>query len=158
MINIRNAEAEDASTISRFLHLLAEHDGHGDQCHITETDIHRYGFSPEKCFEVIILEVNDIPQGLALYFMTFSAWQASRILFLSDLFVSADCRGLGLGKKLFSALAKIALDQECCRMDWQVLPGAEATGFYQSLGAQKVEDFLTYSLEADGLKDLSTQV
>ena len=155
MINIRNAEAEDVSTISNFLHLLAENDGHGDQCHITESEIHRYGFSPEKCFEIIILEVDGIPQGLALYFMTFSVWQASRILFLSDLYVNADCRGLGLGRTLFSTLAKIALKRECCRMDWQVLPEAEAAGFYRSLGAQKAEDFHMYSLESDGLKELS---
>ncbi len=155
MITIRKANEADVKTITKFLHKLAKHDGHEDQCHITEKEILRFGFSPKKCFDVIIIEVDEVPQGIALYFMTFTVWQASRVLFLSDLYVNAECRGLGLGKKLFSALAKIAVEQGCSRMDWQVLPEAEAAGFYRGLGAQKIDDFHTYRLEAGGLKDLS---
>jgi len=74
-VSIRQACAADAPVIKRFLHQLAAHDGHADQCHITEADIHKFAFSEEQCVEVILIEVGKKPQGLALFFMTFSVWQ-----------------------------------------------------------------------------------
>ena len=92
----RNAKPEDAATIARFLRELAEHDGHGDECHITVDDILQFGFSKQPKFEVTLVEVDGKPQGLALYFMTFSIWAVSPCLFISDLYVTEQCRGLGL--------------------------------------------------------------
>ncbi|WP_321390152.1 GNAT family N-acetyltransferase [Emcibacter sp.] len=158
MISIRPAVMNDASIITTFLHRLAEHDGHGDQCHITEEQITRFGFSPEKCFDTLIIEVNDEPQGLALFYMTFSVWNASPILFLSDLYVNENCRGLGLGQKLFAALAKTAMKRGCKRMEWQVLPEAAAVGFYKSFGARRVDDFHIYRLDGDNLKNLADNI
>ena len=155
MVLIRSAEMKDAPVITNFLHLLAEHDGHGDQCQITEEQIIRFGFSPDRCFETLIIEVNNEPQGLALFYMTFSVWNASPVLFLSDLYVNENCRGLGLGQKLFAALAKTAMERGCNRMEWQVLPEAAAVGFYKSFGARRVDDFHIYRLDGDNLKGLA---
>jgi len=151
----RNASREDAPVIARFLHELAEHDGHQDECHITADDIVRFGFSENPKFEVTLVEIDGEPQGLALYFMTFSIWAVSPCLFISDLYVSERCRGLGVGRKLFSHLSAVAIERGCNRMDWQVLHDADAVKFYKSMGGKAVEGFHNYRLEGQYLETLA---
>lgn len=151
----RNARREDAPVITRFLHELAEHDGHGDECHITVDDIIQFGFSENPKFEVTLVEVDGEPQGLALCFMTFSIWAVSPCLFISDLYVSERCRGLGIGRKLFSHLSAVARKRGCERMEWQVLHEADAVEFYKSMGGKEVEGFHTYRLDGKCLEVLA---
>lgn len=151
----RNAKPADAPIISKFLHELAEHDGHGDECHITVNDVIRFGFSEHPKFEVTLIEVEGEPQGLALYFMTFSIWAVSPCLFISDLYVTERCRGLGIGRKLFSYLAAEAKERGCNRMEWQVLHEADAIEFYKSMGGKAVEGFHNYRVEAEYLETLA---
>lgn len=151
----RNARPEDAAIVARFLHELAAHDGHGDECHITADDIIQFGFSAAPKFEVTLVEVDGEPQGLALYFMTFSIWAVSPCLFISDLYVSERCRGLGIGRQLFSHLSAMASERGCSRMEWQVLYEADAVEFYKSMGGKVVEGFHTYRLEGKSLEMLA---
>ncbi len=144
--SFRNARCEDAPIIAKFLHELADHDGHGDECHITAGEIIRFGFSENPKFEVILIEIEGEAQGLALYFMTFSIWAVSPCLFVSDLYISERCRGLGIGRQLFSHLSAVAKDRGCDRMEWQVLHEADAVEFYKNMGGKIVEGFHTYRL------------
>lgn len=154
--SFRNARPEDAPTITRFLRELAEHDGHGDECHITVDDIVQFGFSDNPKFEVTLVEVDGEPQGLALYFMTFSIWAVSPCLFISDLYVTEQCRGLGIGRKLFSYLAAEAKERGCKRMEWQVLHEADAVQFYKSMGGKVVDGFHNYRVEGNFLDSLAS--
>jgi GNAT superfamily N-acetyltransferase len=54
--------------------------------------------------------------GLALYFFSYSTWQAKNGLYLEDLYVTPSTRGTGVGKALFRELGKIALEKECGRV------------------------------------------
>jgi GNAT superfamily N-acetyltransferase len=58
---------------------------------------------------------------LPQYFFNFSTWTGKPGLYLEDLYVQASQRNLGAGKALFRALARIALERGCGRMDWSVL-------------------------------------
>ncbi|KAJ8081840.1 Peroxygenase 1 [Marasmius tenuissimus] len=49
--------------------------------------------------------------GLALYFFNFSTWTGRPGLYLEDLYVSPECRNLGVGKALFGELGKIAKEK-----------------------------------------------
>lgn len=51
----------------------------------------------------------------------YRTWTARPSLYLEDLFVHPDLRNRGAGKALFRALAKVAREKDCARMDWQVL-------------------------------------
>lgn len=154
-VKIRTATVSDARIIAQLLQELAAHDGHSDECKITEKDIVRFGFCEDPYFEVLIVEEDESPVGLALFFMTFTIWHASPCLFLSDLYVKEQCRGLGIGKEIFSKLAEIAVERGCSRMEWQVLDQAQAIKFYEQMGSEKVDEFHTYRLSGSRLKHLA---
>ena len=78
-----------------------------EQVKLTPADVVRDGFGPERKFEMLVAEHEGRVVGLALFFAAYSSWEACPQIFLEDLFVEADARGLGLGRKLFAALARL---------------------------------------------------
>ena len=108
-ITIRNAIADDAATILHFIRELALYEREPDAVIATEADILRDGWGPAPKFRCLIAELVGKPVGFALYFTSYSTWEGHHGLYLEDLFVLPEHRGLGLGKTL---LARVASD--CC--------------------------------------------
>jgi GNAT superfamily N-acetyltransferase len=66
---------------------------------------------------------------------------------MKELFVRADSRGRGVGRALMVWIARHAAEQGCGRIDWHVKASNEAgIRFYAGLGAQRVDDRLSYRL------------
>jgi GNAT superfamily N-acetyltransferase len=61
------------------------------------------------------------PAGMALYFNNYSTWRAAPGIYLEDLFVYEEFRGLGYGTALLAALAKEVLQIHGKRLEWSVL-------------------------------------
>jgi GNAT superfamily N-acetyltransferase len=57
---------------------------------------------------VLILEVEGIPAGFALFFHHYSTFLCRYGLYIEDIYVQEQYRGHGYGKKLFVALPKNA--------------------------------------------------
>ena len=65
-------------------------------------------------------------------------------------------RGLGVGKKLLTHLANLAVSRGCGRLDWSVLDWNEkAINFYKSIGAQPMEGWTVYRLAGKALNSYS---
>ncbi|UGA40841.1 GNAT family N-acetyltransferase [Chromobacterium haemolyticum] len=64
------------------------------------------------------------PAGYAVYFFSYSTWQAKKGLYLEDLYISPRQRGGGAGKLMLRRLAQLAVEQGCGRF----LNGACWTG------------------------------
>ena len=65
-------------------------------------------------------------------------------------------RGRGFGKALLRALAKIAVERGCGRMEWACLDwNAPSVAFYRSLGAVPMDDWTTFRLTGETLKALA---
>ena len=93
---------------------------------------------------------------MAVYFFTFSTWTGRGGLYLEDLFVKQEFRGLGVGKRLFKFLAQECRDRGLPRMDWQVLDWNEpAKNVYFKLGADLRKEWQSMRLEGDALKKLA---
>lgn len=71
--------------------------------------------------------------GYALCFYTYSTWQG-RTLFLEDLYVKPDYRTHGIGKLIFTQVAKFAKSMNCKRLELHVLDWNPARFFYDKLG------------------------
>jgi GNAT superfamily N-acetyltransferase len=72
------------------------------------------------------------------------------------LFVRPEYRGRGHGKALLSALARLAVERGCRRLDWAVLDWNEPSlRFYRSLGAVPLEDWTLYRLSGDALQTMA---
>ncbi|ORY90897.1 N-acetyltransferase GCN5, partial [Leucosporidium creatinivorum] len=92
------------------------------------------------------------PIGMAVYFFTFSTWTGRGGLYLEDLFVKEEARGLGVGKALFRYLGQICKEKNLPRMDWVVLDWNEpAKNVYKKMGAVHKKDWEGMRLEGEAL-------
>ena len=156
-ITIRSATVDDAEAIARLIAEHADYENAREQCHTTAADIRRDGFGARPVFEVLIAEQGGKPVGIAMYFEAFSSWEGRTILFLEDLYVSPQTRGLGLGRRLMARIAAIALTRGCPRLDWLVTDGNPASDFYRRLDAGHMDDQLLYRLRGEKLRELADE-
>jgi GNAT superfamily N-acetyltransferase len=153
MLSIRPATAKDAALIVQFVRDLAEYERDPKAAVATEADFIRDGFGADPKFKVVFAEWNGEPAGFALFFYNYSTWQGRPGLYLEDLFVRPEFRGKGIGKALLLHLAKIAVENNCGRYQWQVLDwNTPAIDFYKSLGAEIMKEWLTMRVEGDALE------
>jgi len=152
---IRFAEVDDVGLILDFIKRLAEYEQLADEV-VATVDVLRDSIFVKHQADVIIGELNGRPVAFALFFHNFSTFLGKANLYLEDLFVDESCRGLGLGKIMFSCLAKIAVDRGCDRLDWWCLDWNESSiGFYKSMGAEPMSDWTVYRVDGDRLKRLA---
>jgi ribosomal protein S18 acetylase RimI-like enzyme len=77
---------------------------------------------------------------------------------LKELYVRSSARGQGAGKALMCWVARYAFDQGCRRIDWPVkASNSRGIAFYESLGAERVADRLSYRLSANALSRLADE-
>lgn len=109
-------------------------------------------FSDRPRFEVRLAEVDGVVAGYAFFFMTYSSFLAKPLLYLEDIFVLTEHRGVGAGKALFDACVSEARARGCGRMEWRVLTWNEpAIAFYLRRGAQNLEEWHTFRLDGEAL-------
>jgi GNAT superfamily N-acetyltransferase len=156
MLNIRPATEQDVPLILQFIRDLAEYEREPQAAVATAHDLLRDGFSADPKFRVVIAEWDQQPAGFALFFYNYSTWQGRPGLYLEDLFVKPQFRGLGIGKALLVHLAQIAARENCGRFQWQVLDwNTPAIEFYESLGARTLKEWLTMRMEGQALERLA---
>lgn len=152
---IRFAKGKDSALVLRFIRQLAEYEGLIEEVTATEDLLHESLFIKHQA-EVIIGELKGEPVAFALFFHNFSTFLGKANLYLEDLFVDDSCRGMGLGKVMFSCLAKIAVERGCERLDWWCLDWNEPSiAFYKSMGARPMSDWTVYRVDGKGLQELA---
>lgn len=153
--NIRKAIPEDTPTILHLITQLAIYEKLEHEV-ITTVEELRENIFEKKYAEVLIAEEDQKPVGFALFFHNFSTFVGKPGLYLEDLFVELDCRGKGYGKALLAALAKIAQERNCGRMEWSVLDwNTPSIEFYKSLGAKPMDEWTVFRLTQDGIDHLA---
>jgi len=134
---IRPAAADDVPLILDFIRGLATFEREPDAVTATEADLLRDGFGESPYYQCLIAESDGKPAGFAFYFFNYSTWTGRPGLYLEDLFVNPEFRGLGIGKALLARVAAIAVEKGCPRLQWEVLDwNTPAIEFYQALGAE----------------------
>ncbi len=93
--------------------------------------------------------------GMALWFLSFSTWTGTNGIWLEDLFVRPEHRGLGLGQALLRTLAAICVERGYHRLEWWVLDWNEPSiGFYRSIGAEPMDEWTRFRLDGAALEAL----
>jgi GNAT superfamily N-acetyltransferase len=158
-IHIRKAEEQDVPLILHFIQSLAEYERLRDSCVANEDQLRKTLFTESPAAEVIIASIDGEPMGFALFFHNYSTFLAQRGVYLEDLFVKPEARGRGVGYALLSALARIALDRDCGRLEWAVLDWNElAIDFYKQIGARPLDDWTVYRMTGDALEKLAVDL
>jgi GNAT superfamily N-acetyltransferase len=155
---IRPATAADTRTICGLIRALAEYERLGHEVVLDESQVREYLFGPRRYAEVLLAEEAGEIVGFALFFHNFSTFLGRPGIYLEDLFVTPEHRGQGHGKALLRALARLALERGCGRLEWSVLDWNEtAIEFYRSLGAEPMNDWTVYRLTGEALRALGEQ-
>lgn len=152
-ITIRPATIEDAETIMQFIVELAVYEKAEHEVLATQADIEHSIFGANSTVDAVICEQGKKPIGFAVYFYNYSTWLGKNGLFLEDLYVTPESRGIGAGKALLKHLNQIALDRGCGRFEWNVLDwNTPSIEFYESIGAKPQSEWIGYRLDHDAMK------
>jgi len=156
-VRIVRATERDVPLILQMIRDLAEYERMSDQVVATENGLREVLFGARPQAEVLLAYAGDRPAGFALFFHNFSTFVGRRGLYLEDLFVRPEFRGLGIGRRLLTELARTAVDRNCGRFEWSVLDWNEpAIGFYRKLGAEMMKEWRIFRLTGDALKQLAS--
>lgn len=156
-MEFRLAQREDVGLIIHFVKLLAEYEKMSHLVVASEKEFEKWLFVEEKAQVIFALE-NGKEVGFALFFYNFSTFLGRAGIFLEDLFVLREYRGKGYGKGLLRKLSQIAVERGCGRLEWNCLDwNTPSIDFYNSLGAEKMDDWTTYRLSGDTLKNLAQE-
>jgi GNAT superfamily N-acetyltransferase len=142
-IRIRLATADDTRLLLHLIRQLAAYERAPNAVVATEEDLRRYGFGPERQFEALLAFLDGEPAGLALFHPRFSTWLGRPGMYLEDLFVTQEARRKGIGRRLMTRLAAIAVERGWERIDFQVLDWNPARGFYRQLGFEHLGEWLS---------------
>jgi GNAT superfamily N-acetyltransferase len=155
-VTVRPAVAADAALIHGFIRALADYEKLLHEVEATEADVRRdlFGENPRAFCD--IAEYGGQPVGFALWFYNYSTFVGRAGIYLEDLFVRPEARGVGAGKALLRRLAQRCVEADLGRLEWAVLnwnqPSIE---FYDSLGASAKTDWTVRRLDGEALKELA---
>ena len=153
---IRPARRDDVPQILNFIRALALYEREPHAVTATEADLLRDGFGDNPYYFCLISEHEGAPAGFALYFFDYSTWLGRPGLYLEDLFVHPEFRGLGIGKALLQRVAAIALEKGCPRLKWEVLDwNTPAIDFYAAMGAEFLDTWRNVRVSGDALRKLA---
>jgi GNAT superfamily N-acetyltransferase len=107
-----------------------------------------------RCF--ILVDPSSKIAGFALYFTNYSTWRGAPGVYLEDLFVRPAFRRLGYAKLLIQTLAQETVRIGGKRLEWSCLKWNEnALGFYKSIGAKRMDDWVGLRVDGDALLELA---
>lgn len=151
-LNIRPARPEEAGLVLEFIKKLAVYEKCADEVVADEATLYNSLFV-EKSAEVVFAEEGSAIVGFALFFHNFSTFVGRKGLYLEDLFILPEKRGLGYGKALLKYLAKLAVELNCGRMEWICLDwNKPALTVYRSIGAVPMDEWTVQRLDEEALK------
>ena len=150
--NIRPARPDEAGVVLDFIKKIAEYEKCADEVVADEATVYNSLFV-EHSAEVVFAEEDGAVVGFALFFHNFSTFVGRKGLYLEDLYILPEKRGLGYGKALLKYLARIAVERGCGRMEWICLDWNEsALAVYRSIGAVPMSEWTVQRLDEASLK------
>jgi GNAT superfamily N-acetyltransferase len=154
-IVLRPAEENDTGILLDFIKKLASYEKKKDEVIATESDL-EYVLFRMKIAEAIIAELDGEAAGFAIFFYNFSTFIGKPGIYIEDLYVNPEVRGKGIGKALFSYIARLAIKRKCCRIEWSVLHwNKPSINFYKKLGAEPKDEWVVYKLSGKSLKKIA---
>jgi len=155
-IIIRDAVIDDSTTILKFITDLAIFEKAQHEVKTDVEQIKKTIFGENSTVNAFICEENGVAIGFAVYFYNYSTWLGTNGIYLEDLYVSKDKRGVGAGKAILKHLVKKAHDEGCGRVEWSCLDwNTPSREFYESIGAKSQDEWIGYRLEGEAIANFA---
>ncbi len=153
---LRSAQPADVPVLFHLIQALAEYENlsHAVTGNAEALKDHLFGSRPYA--EAMIAEYAGQAVGFVLFFTNYSTFLTQPGIYLEDIFVLPEYRGMGIGKALLTHLATLAVERGCGRLEWSVLDWNEpAIAFYRRIGASVLEDWRICRLTGESLTQLA---
>lgn len=162
-VRIREARRDDVALVFGWVVELAEYERARERVHGSPDLLEEALFGASPSAEAVIAESRDDaagdaaaapwePAGFALFYRTFSTWEARPGIWLEDLYVPPAHRRSGIGAALLTHLAELTVARGYTRLEWSALNWNEpALNFYAKLGADKLDDWIVHRLDGAAL-------
>lgn len=155
---IRPATEDDVPIILSLIRELAEYERLSHEVVATEGLLRESLFGEWRGAEVLIACCKGAPAGFALFFHSFSTFLGRPGIYLEDLYVKPEFRGMGVGRALLTHLARLAEKRGCGRLECAVLDWNEpAIKLYKSIGAVPMDEWTVYRVTGEALETLATR-
>jgi ribosomal protein S18 acetylase RimI-like enzyme len=143
-VSIRNGEPRDVDAVLSLIGQLAEHEGLSQYFELTSEALHQACFGQPRRMELIVAETKGEIVGYATCMLQFSPWMGRDYLFLDDLYIRDEARGLGIGSRLMRQVGALALERGV-GVRWHVeMENRSAQKLYRALGAELREKLIAY--------------
>ncbi len=155
-LTLRFATADDVPVILELIKELADYEKLSHEIVATEEMLRKSLFGERPVAEVIIADYLTKPVGFSLFFHNFSTFLGRPGIYIEDIYIKPEHRGMGIGKTILSYLATLAAERDCGRLEWCVLDwNINALNFYNDLGVQAMDEWTVFRISGDTLSNLS---
>lgn len=155
-VEIRRARPGDETIIVGLLSALAEYERLSQKFRLTEETVTRDFFGAAPAISCDLAFADGEPAGIMTWYPTYSSFAAVRGIYLEDFYVHPQLRRRGIGRALVADLAQRAIEAGCPKLEWSVLTwNRPSIAFYETLHAERVDDWHIYRLVGDALAALA---
>jgi GNAT superfamily N-acetyltransferase len=157
IVIVRPAAPSDAPRIHALVVELAAYERLAHEVQASAESLAEALFGPRPAAEALVAEADGQVVGYALFFTNYSTFVGRPGVYLEDLYVQPAFRGRGIGRQLLAAVAGLAVERRCGRLEWAVLDWNEPSiEFYKRLGARPMADWTVYRLTGEALHRAAT--
>lgn len=136
-IKIRKAEIKDLPQIIDLMQEFAVFENLEDSFLVTEEKLFEAFFGEKAFAKSLVAHSENEMIAFAIGFPVLKTFRGERSFYLEDLYIKTEFRGKGFGFEMLKAVAKLAKEENCVRMDWQALDwNVNALEFYKKIGAE----------------------
>jgi len=151
-INIRKATIEDSDVLCNLIDALAHYEKLIPPDAEAKERLKLDVCGPFPRITAWLGEYEGKVVSYAITCFTYSSFLAKPTLYIEDIFVLPEYRKKGIGKALVNYCALVALQEDCGRMEFQVLDwNKPSIDFYEKLGAKHMKEWFPFRMEREAL-------
>jgi GNAT superfamily N-acetyltransferase len=146
-LTIRDAVLEDCPRLMELIRELALFEKAPEEVTVSMDEFEDAGFGPNPVWWAFVAEYNGHIVAMSLYYIRYSTWKGRR-LYLEDIIVTEEMRGMGIGKELLDHTINYAKENGFSGMMWQVLDwNKPAIDFYKKYDTKLDEEWTNVSID-----------